>query len=128
MKSKILKIQIVQLVFILILFMISIMQKNGIINVDKSLMALYIISILLYWLVLIIIIITLMHKNKKDEKKLFLNLVLITIELILLGIFCGLIDSREFIKHCAETTATVYDIKENEERKAVYIGDPKKRK
>lgn len=77
-----------------------------------------------------IFIIVLMHKNKDEEKKLFINLILITIELLVLGIFCGSIDIRidkiEFMKHCKETTATVYDINKKQVQTSKRVGEPEK--
>ena len=130
MKKKILGIQIIHLIFCGLLFTIALLQKNSIIASDKRLIALYIISILIYWLVMSIIIIVLMQKNKDEEKKLFINLILITIELLVLGIFCGSIDSRidkiEFTKHCKETTATIYDITKKQVQTSKRVGETDK--
>lgn len=130
MKKKILGIQIIHLIFCGLLFTIALLQKNNIIGSDKRLITIYIISILLYWIVMSIFIIVLMHKNKDEEKKLFINLILITIELLVLGIFCGSIDIRidkiEFMKHCKETTATVYDITKKQVQTSKRVGEPEK--
>ena len=66
MKKKILGIQITNLIFCGLLFTIALLQKNNIIGSDKRLIAIYIISILLYWIVMSIFIIVLMHKNKDE--------------------------------------------------------------
>lgn len=131
MKFKILKIQIVSLVFTAILFFISILQKHSVINTNKRLMILYIVLIILYWLVLAIILGILTSKNKKDEKVLFINFILISLELLILGVLCGSVDNRidklEFAKHCQETTATVYYVKETKGKRATQVGDPEYR-
>lgn len=130
MKKKILGIQTIHLIFCGLLFTIALIQKNSIINSDKRLIALYIISILIYWIVMSIIIIVLMQKNKDEEKKLFINLIFITIELLVLGVLGGSIDSRidkiEFMKHCKETTATVYDITKKQVQTSKRVGEPEK--
>lgn len=130
MKKKILGIQIIHLIFCGLLFTIALLQKNNIINSDKRLIALYIISILIYWIVMSIIIIVLMQKNKNEEKKLFINLIFITIELLVLGVLCGSIDSRidkiEFMKHCKETTATIYDITKKQVQTSKRVGETDK--
>lgn len=60
------------------MFIIAQLQKNSIINTNKSFMALYIFSIFLYWITMLIVIVILMIKNQKEEKILFINIVLIS--------------------------------------------------
>lgn len=114
MKKKLVKMQIIQTIFMIILFIIAILEKNSIIQREKSFMPFYIISCIVYWLITTIILIIMMNKNEKNEKKVFIIGIILSIEIILLGVFCGSIDRRvdriEFKKHCDETIATVYDI------------------
>lgn len=130
MKQSTFKIQIIQTFFVGILFAIALLQKNNIINTNKSFIAFYIISILIYWIIMSIGNIVFMHKNKNEGKMFFINLISITVELIVLGIFCGSIDSRidkiEFMKHCKETTATVYDINKKQVRAPKRVGETDK--
>ena len=130
MKKKILIIQIINLIFCGILFTIALLQKNNIISPNKSLIALYIISILVYWVIMSSFIIVLIHKNKGEEKKLFINLIIITIDLLILGVFCGNIDNRidkiEFSQHCKETTATIYDITKKQVQTSKRVGETDK--
>lgn len=132
MKRKLVTIQIIQTIFVGIMFIIVQLQKNSIINTNKSFMAFYILLIFLYWITMLIVIVILMIKNKKEEKILFINMVLISIELVVLGIFCGSINNRidkiEFLKHCNETTATVYYVEETEGYRKTDVGDPEYRK
>ena len=113
MRKKLLTIQIIQTIFITLLLLIAILEKNGIMQREKSFMGFYIISCLIYWIILDIIIAIMMHKNKGKEKRIFKVLLVLTIEILLLAVFCGSVDDRvdmlEFTKHCDETTATVYD-------------------
>lgn len=114
MRKKLVRIQIIQTIFIIILSLVAILEKNGIMQREKSFMGFYIISCLIYWIILDIIIAIMMHKNKGKEKRIFKLLLVLTIEILLLAIFCGSVDKRvdmlEFTKHCKETTATVYNI------------------
>lgn len=113
MRKKLLTIQIIQTIFMTILFSIAILEKNGIMQREKSLMAFYVISCLIYWIILMTIVCITMHKKPKKEKRIFKVLLILTIEILLLAIFCGSVDKRvdmlEFTKHCDETTATIYD-------------------
>lgn len=112
MKQKMIKIQIIQTIFVVILFIIAQLQKNGIINTSESIMPLYIIPILIYWIIICTVLIIFMNKNKNEEKKILINGILISIELLLLGIFCGSVDRKidrtEFLKYCNETVAEIY--------------------
>lgn len=130
MKKKILIIKIINLIFCGILFTIALLQKNTIISPNKSLIVLYVFSILLYWFIMSSFIIVLIHKNKGEEKKLFINLIIITIDLLILGVFCGNIDNRidkiEFTKHCKETTATIYDITKKQVQTSKRVGETDK--
>lgn len=114
MRKKLVTLQIIQTIFIIILFLVAILEKNGIMQREKSFMVFYVLSCLIYWIILNVITCIIMHKNNRKEKKIFLLLVLLSIEILLLGIFCGSVDNRvdmlEFTKHCKETTATVYNI------------------
>ena len=113
MRKKLLTVQIIQTIFIVILSLVAILEKNGIIQREKSFMAFYVISCLVYWIILDVIICITMHKNPKKEKKILKVGLVLTIEIILLAFFCGSVDKRvdmlEFTKHCKETTATIYD-------------------
>ncbi|MBQ2917241.1 MAG: DUF3592 domain-containing protein [Clostridia bacterium] len=125
MIKKLLKIQIIQTIFIVILLLVAILEKNGIMQREKSFMGFYIISCLIYWIILITIVCIIMHKNPKKEKKILKVGLVLSIEILLLAIFCSSVDDRvdmlEFTKHCDETTATVYNI--DKEVKRVYRSD-----
>ncbi len=120
MKQKMLKIQIIQTIFVVILFIIAQLQKNGIINTSESIMPLYIITIFIYWITICIVLIIFMNKNKNEEKKILINGILISIELLLLGIFCGSVDRKidrtEFLKYCNETVAEIYYVNRDVDR------------
>lgn len=114
MRKKLLTIQIIQTIFITILLLVAILEKNAIMQREKSFMGFYIISCLVYWIILMTIVCIIMHKNPKKEKKILKVGLVLSIEILLLAIFCGTVDDRvdmlEFTKHCKETTATVYNI------------------
>jgi len=111
------KIQIIQTVFTSILFYIAILEKNSIIQRETNFMAFYVISCIVFWLMMNITLTIMMHKKQKKEKKFFVFFIVLSIEVLLLGIFCGSIDRKidiiEFSKHCKEVTATIYDIDKN---------------
>lgn len=114
MRKKLFRIQIIQTILILILLLVAILEKNGVIQRKESFMGFYVFSCLIYWFILTVIISITMHKNQKKEKKILKVWIVLTIEILLLAIFCGFVDKRvdmlEFTKHCKETTATIYDI------------------
>ena len=108
------KIQIIQTIFMTMLFCLGMLEKNSIIQRETSFMPVYVISCLVYWIILAIIFAIMMHKNKTKERKFLIIAIVLSIEILLLGIFCGSIDRRidiiEFSKHCKEVTATIYDV------------------
>lgn len=112
MKKGIVKIQIFQTIFVVILFIIALLEKRSILN--NNLMAFYTITIIAFCIIMDVVTIIYMKKNKHKEKEYFINLIFITIELVILGFFCGSIDyyvdKVEFSKHCAATKATVYNV------------------
>ena len=118
MKKTIFISQIIQTIFIILLISIALLQNSGVIALNKSLIPLYIISILGYTFVLTIIYIILMVKNKESEKFIGIYLLIMIIELFLLVIFCTGIDNRidkiKFRKQCGETKATIYKIEQRE--------------
>ena len=114
MRKKLLTIQIVQTTFIIIILLVAILQKSSIIQIEKSFMGFYIISCLIYWIILMTIACIIMNKNPKKEKKILKVCLVLSIEILLLAIFCCSVDDRvdmlEFTKYCKETTAIVYNI------------------
>lgn len=130
MRKKLLTIQIVQTTFIIIILLVAILQKSSIIQIEKSFMGFYIISCLIYWIILMTIVCIIMHKNPKKEKKILKVALVLSIEIFLLSIFCGSVDDRvdmlEFTKHCDETTATVYNIDKRTSSYSLGTGEDKR--
>lgn len=117
MKKDMVKIQITQILFVLSILTIALLENKNILR--SNLMGFYIVTILISWLLInTISIIKMIKKDRKkyykEQKKFFINLIFLSIELLLLGFLCYGIDNRvdkiEFSKHCKETEAFIYDV------------------
>ena len=85
------KIQITQILFVLSILTIALLENKNILR--SNLMGFYIVTILISWLLInTISIIKMIKKDRKkyykEQKKFFINLIFLSIELLLLGFLC----------------------------------------
>lgn len=131
MKKKILEAQIIQTIFIVIMLIIALLEYKGILKVEGRIAVFYALLSLGYWILIMVTIIVIICRNKElqYEKKVFIFLILLSIEILIIATFGMIVDNRvdkiEFSKHCKKTTAKVYDIKKRTYRVQTYDGKGK---
>lgn len=130
MKKKILIIQIIQTIIVGIIVLISLLERNNLIESNNKLMLIYVGIPIITFILMDIFLVSILIKKPKNEKKIFITFILIAIELLFLGIL-GVsihhnVDRIDFLKHCKETTAEIYNIDKDVEWYQDYTQEEKK--
>ena len=117
MKKKILIIQIIQTIFIGVMFTIAKLQENGILFREGRSTIFYVVAALIYWVIITIPICFIMKNNQEKEKKFLIGFIIISIEILLIALYCGSVDCKvdrmNFEKNSEITIATVYNVEKD---------------